>query len=449
MHHRQILAVRLIGRACIGWPANQRLQILGQCFRGSVASLRLLFQALQTDRFQIAVDPPVDATGSIWFPPLDLGQRVQHGLTPKRRPSRQQRVQHRPEAVHVGGRGHRSLLSRRLLGRHVAGRPDDLSGLGQTGFAGLGLCSRQTPGKAKVGDVGLAVPVKQYVRRLQVTVQDAALVRVMDRACNGGHHLCRRAANFFAFPGHLTLGDCLREAAARDQFHAEIRLPVQLADFVDRHDVRMVQAGRGLGFGSEALQIRRTSQAAGPDHFHGHQAMEALLLGLVDHAHAALANLLEQVVIAKGAPLGWRRGSGGTAIGGCRKRRVPGKRSGLENRLGDPAQRGGQLIELVLTGEEFSQLGGKLGMAGQELRPIGGRTAFRSLDVLQEHFVEALVRSAQVGLLVGHPDLVMPVIRWIDNTPSPLKTDSSTPCGHASFSFARSSNSRRSFLSPR
>ena len=37
-------------------------------------------------------------------------------------------------------------------------------------------------GQAEVGDVGLALGIEQDVRRLQVAVQDAALVGVVDRA---------------------------------------------------------------------------------------------------------------------------------------------------------------------------------------------------------------------------------------------------------------------------
>ena len=51
---------------------------------------------------------------------------------------------------------------------------------------------------------------------------------------------------------------CAGERAALDELHAEERLSLALADFVDGHDVRMVQAGHRLGLRAEPLhEIRR------------------------------------------------------------------------------------------------------------------------------------------------------------------------------------------------
>ena len=40
-------------------------------------------------------------------------------------------------------------------------------------------------------------------------------------------------------------------------------------------------------------------QVAGQDHLHRHQAVESLLPRLVDHAHPAAPDLLEQLILAE------------------------------------------------------------------------------------------------------------------------------------------------------
>ena len=78
-------------------------------------------------------------------------------------------------------------------------------------------------------------------------------------------------------------------------------LAVDVADFVDGDDVRVLQPGRGLGLGAEALQVVVRRQRAGEDHFQGDDAVERSLPGLVDDAHAAAADLGQQLVIAEGS----------------------------------------------------------------------------------------------------------------------------------------------------
>src|SRR5437763_1167861 len=76
------------------------------------------------------------------------------------------------------GMGYRPDLARRpgrLLGGHVAGRPHDLAARCQP------LAFLDTLGEAEVGDPGPAVAVDQDVRRLEVAVDHAPLVGVLDR----------------------------------------------------------------------------------------------------------------------------------------------------------------------------------------------------------------------------------------------------------------------------
>jgi len=100
-------------------------------------------------------------------------------------------------------------------------------------------------------------------------------------------------------PEPATVVDARRERAALDELHAEILLPAVLADFVERHDVRMIQASGGLGFGVKASHLRIAGQQSGANHLHGDDAVEADLAGAIDDAHAAGSKFLQQFVVAE------------------------------------------------------------------------------------------------------------------------------------------------------
>ena len=70
-------------------------------------------------------------------------------------------------------------------------------------------------------------------------------------------------------------------------------------DFVDGHDVRMLQARRCGGFGAEPLHKLRPGERPNQQHLQGDDAVQADLAGLIDNAHPAPTNLLQQCVIAK------------------------------------------------------------------------------------------------------------------------------------------------------
>ncbi len=92
----------------------------------------------------------------------------------KRRPARQQLVQDRPQGVHVGRRPDRVLLAPGLLRRHVARRAHGHAAYGQPAVA------LQPSGQAEIGDLGRAVGGEQDVGRLEVAVDDPALVSDVD-----------------------------------------------------------------------------------------------------------------------------------------------------------------------------------------------------------------------------------------------------------------------------
>ena len=104
----------------------------------------------------------------------DLHERVEWRFRAERRPAGQQLVEQRPQAVDVAGRPQLLGLAGGLLGRHVAGRAEDGPG------ARLGRNRRSVLGQAEVGDVRLVVRLEQDVGGLEVAVQDAVAVGVVD-----------------------------------------------------------------------------------------------------------------------------------------------------------------------------------------------------------------------------------------------------------------------------
>ena len=90
------------------------------------------------------------------------------------------------------------------------------------------------------------------------------------------------------------------EAAARDELQREVGLAVVLADLVDLDDVRGA-ASRATASASVRNRASWPSAGvrAGQDHLQGDQAVQAELPGLVDDAHAAPAELAEDLVAGR------------------------------------------------------------------------------------------------------------------------------------------------------
>ncbi len=73
-----------------------------------------------------------------------------------------------------------------------------------------------------------------------------------------------------------------------------------LADFVNGHDVRMVQACRCVCFKTETTFEFLPCQRSELEQFHRDDAIQRNLTGFVDHPHAATGDFLQQLVIAEG-----------------------------------------------------------------------------------------------------------------------------------------------------
>ena len=114
-----------------------------------------------------------------------LVERLRQAAAHERSLARQQGVKNRAQAVDIGRRGERSPLPGCLLGAMYEGFP-------RVALSGSVRSRARCAGQAEVGDVRLAALVKQDVCRLEVAVQDAPLVRMVNGLGDRGHQPGRR-----------------------------------------------------------------------------------------------------------------------------------------------------------------------------------------------------------------------------------------------------------------
>ena len=138
----------------------------------------------------------------------------------------------------------------------------------------------------------------------------------------------------------------------------------------DGHDVRMVQVGGRLGLVVEAGHLLAVQDRGKRQHFQCHAAVQRYLPGLIDHAHAAAADLPHNRVIAQLplGPLASRRPSG----------------------CGGPQGRG-RPVDKIQTCQIGANRTGEIGMSGHKLFSVRGKTKFQFLQVALQEFGQALL----------------------------------------------------------
>jgi hypothetical protein len=137
----------------------------------------------------------------------------------------------------------------------------------------------------------------------------------------------------------------------------------------------------------------RSGIHAGLDELDGAEALDRLaLLGHPYMAHAALADLLQQLVSASDQTA---NGFAGRVCGWFKVRSL----------LDCLAERSGEAAELFLTGEEVLQLTGQVGMAGEEFGLIGMAAGFAGAEVGGDHFLQALFLRSIHFRFEGHNSL--------------------------------------------
>ncbi len=175
------------------------------------------------------------------------------------------------------------------LGRHERGGAREVAGRGEGRLVGH-------RGDAEVGQDDPAVLGEQDVLGLHVTVEHPGGVRRAERAEDLGADARDRAG----IEGTVRADD-LAERAGADQLHDDPGPAVLLDDVVDDDHRRMVEAPGGPRLADRApveghavfLADRVVEDLLDRD-----RAVEEVVVGPPDHAHAATADRLQQVISA-------------------------------------------------------------------------------------------------------------------------------------------------------
>ena len=168
------------------------------------------------------------------------------------------------------------VLAANLLWTHVARSADGQAGAGHPGGAAQGF------GDAKVGQHRAAVFAEQDILRLDIAMNNAAMVRVVQGFGDGAGHRHRLFQR-------QTLADALLQRAAGQILHRQIINALVRGDVVDRDDMRIAELGDDPAFPQETLGEFFISGQNRLDDFQRDMTMQRLLQGEIDNRHAALA----------------------------------------------------------------------------------------------------------------------------------------------------------------
>ena len=169
------------------------LDIIGEGPGGRVAFRRCEGHRLQTHGLKRPVDRPVELARCGKLTPLHLAEQSPDVVILERRAAGQEAVKGRSQRVDVAARSDAVQVAAGLLGAHVTWRPQGATRQGlvtaaaragqERPFGGVALRVRLTQrlGQAPIDDQGLAVLAEDDVARLQVAVQHAARMCVVNR----------------------------------------------------------------------------------------------------------------------------------------------------------------------------------------------------------------------------------------------------------------------------
>ena len=191
-------------------------------------------------------------------------------------------VEHAAQGIEIAPAIH-VLVAGRLLGAHVRRRSHGEAGARRAHLA------RQLDHvrDAEVGDVRVIVG-EQDVRRLDVAVDDAVPMRVLERVTYFFGNAQRHRDGQWSFPL-----DALLERVALDVRHDEVGRVVPDAGVVQRQDVRMLHAGDRVDLGKET---RWREQQIGLEVLQCDEPVVLAIIREVDDGGRAAAKLATNLV---------------------------------------------------------------------------------------------------------------------------------------------------------
>ena len=267
--------------------AQMAAEVRGHVRGRLIPALLVLLQRLGDDRLDIAPQRPLDRAQARRLGVGDraggIGQRSLAQLV--RQLAGEGLVADDPQRVDVASRVDLVGRARGLLRAHVLQCADQLADrrLQRTAHeVAIG-----GPGHAEVEDPWLAVRVDQDVSGLEVAMDDALRVGVMDAVTHLGQQLQP------PLDRQLVLADIVGERAAFHQLHHQERLgagpEVRRPGVVDAGDVGMVELPQQLRFVPEPAERRRGEEARTKD-LHRDLAAGPVLVGLEDGGGASAAH---------------------------------------------------------------------------------------------------------------------------------------------------------------
>ena len=174
-----------------------------------------------------------------------------------------------------------------LFRRHVGGRAQQLA------FNGHGNLACLTTGQAKVHDVWPALVIQHDVGRLQVTVDHASLVSVMQS-------LSDRDAQSSRFTSRQLLsGQPVGQRQSLDEIADDVQRVVLASNLVHRDDVRMPQLSSRASLSQEVLRLGFT-ELVFAGNLDGHRTVEFGVESLPDAAERSLAQTVNQFEMTDG-----------------------------------------------------------------------------------------------------------------------------------------------------
>ena len=227
----------------------------------------------------------------------DGGNRVGDGLAFERAAPREHLVEHRAERPHVGALVNGAAP--RLLGRHVGGGAENDADAGhrtrrdRRRLVRIPFSRRTRIGELRESEVEhLHGPVLADVdvRRLQIPVHDALLVRRFERF---GDLAGDRQG---LVDGYRRARDAIGERLPFDELHHERLAGRQLFETVDGGDVRMIERRKHFGFALEAGEPRAIGVHRGGQHLDRNLTLQPCVERAIHLAHSAFAKLRDDFV---------------------------------------------------------------------------------------------------------------------------------------------------------
>ena len=187
-----------------------------------------------------------------------------------------------------------SVLRPHLLGRHVGDRPQRTPRARQAGERGRRsprpgtAADRPDLGQPEIENLRVAAAGDEQIRRLDVAVDDPGSVRRLERVGD----LDRERQQLIDL--ERAPADPMLQRRPVEELHDEERAAVLLADIVNGADVGVIQRRRGACLAAESRQGLGIVGEVWRQELQRDEALQPGILGFVDDAHSAAAQLLER-----------------------------------------------------------------------------------------------------------------------------------------------------------